>query len=139
TLVAAEKAIRLASAGLTTLFLRHNPLLANHVSGLTQGSGVHVQSFSDWIYRNAGEAGASPNEGWANYEEPSGGALSSAFDAIIDCGPRYDAVIVDEGQDFRDEWWSVVQAALKDGTAGILYIFHDDRQALLPYRATYPF
>ena len=31
TLVAAEKALRLARAGVTTLFLCHNPLLAEHV------------------------------------------------------------------------------------------------------------
>jgi hypothetical protein len=48
-------------------------------------------------------------------------------------------VIVDEGQDFREEWWLLVQAALKDPGSGTLYIFHDDTQALLPHRASYPF
>jgi hypothetical protein len=139
TLVAAEKAIRLAKAGLKTLFLCHNPLLATHVAGLTEGSGVHVENFCAWIAQVAGEQVPNRVGDWANHEEPSGGTLSRAFDQVIESGCAYDAVVVDEGQDFRDEWWPVVQAALVDQATGILYIFHDDRQALLPYRATYPF
>jgi SEFIR domain len=138
TLVATEKAIRLAEAGLFTLFLCHNPLLAAHVRGLARGSGVVVQSFGEWVAGAADEGGPRQTEGWTHYDEPDSATLGRAFDAVVEHGPRYDAVIVDEGQDFRGEWWAIVEAALLAGPAGILYVFHDDLQALLPFRASYP-
>src|SRR5207247_660554 len=41
-----------------------------------------------------------------------------------------DAVIVDEGQDFRENWWLSLQCLLRDSDNGILYIFYDDNQNL---------
>lgn len=137
TLVAAEKAIRLSNAGLKTLFLCHNPLLAEHVRQLTLGSGAHVAAFEEWIAELGGEAAQSQGGAWSNYEEPDSASLNRAFDALAGGGP-YDAVIVDEGQDFRDEWWTVVEASLGQAASSTLYIFHDDFQAVLPYRARYP-
>src|SRR3954452_10961686 len=55
TLVAAEKAIRLSKAQVSTLFLCHNPLLANHIAGLTRGTGVSVSPFGEWVAALAGE------------------------------------------------------------------------------------
>lgn len=138
TLVAAEKSIRLASAGLDTLFLCHNPLLARHVTQLTQGAWVNVTPFSSWVAGLAGDPLSLNLSRWTNYEEPDVNTLNRAFDVLMEGGPHFDAIVVDEGQDFRDEWWEVVEAALKDANAGILYIFHDDRQALLPHRSRYP-
>jgi superfamily I DNA/RNA helicase len=45
-------------------------------------------------------------------------------------GPQYDAIIVDEGQDFRADWWVPLQCLLEDPDRGILYIFYDDNQNL---------
>ena len=138
TLVAAEKAIRLSKAGLRTLFLCHNPLLAKHVAQLTQGSGVEVRPFGSWVTQLIGRISDYNFGNWTNYEEPDSQTLENAFDVLVERGPRFDAVIVDEGQDFRDEWWAVVEASLNNIEANVLYIFHDDHQALLPHRATYP-
>ena len=70
--------------------------------------------------------------------EPDQNELDMAFDNISRSVKKYDAIIVDEGQDFRDIWWVLIEAALKDQEKGILYIFADDNQALLPQRAKYP-
>ncbi|MGN6608136.1 MAG: NERD domain-containing protein [Jatrophihabitans sp.] len=43
-------------------------------------------------------------------------------------GRRFDAVIVDEAQDFADEWWPAVLAALRDEEAGGLFVFSDEGQ-----------
>jgi hypothetical protein len=51
---------------------------------------------------------------------------------------RYRAIIADEGQDFREEWWIPVQAALVNEQFGIMYVFHDDNKALLPFRSKHP-
>jgi hypothetical protein len=140
TLVAAEKAIRLAGAGQKTLFLCHNPMLAGHVSALTSGHPVDVAAFTKWAGAIAG-AEPTSNSNWSKYDEPTSETLALAFDLVFASAPadRYDAVIIDEGQDFRDEWWPLVEAALREPNSGILYIFHDDKQALLPHRARYPF
>jgi superfamily I DNA/RNA helicase len=48
--------------------------------------------------------------------------------AALPVGQRFDAVIVDEAQDFAEEWWPAILAALKDEEAGGLYVFSDEGQ-----------
>ena len=43
-------------------------------------------------------------------------------------GRRFDAIVVDEAQDFADLWWPAVLAALKDPESGSLTIFSDEGQ-----------
>ena len=43
-------------------------------------------------------------------------------------GKLFDAVVVDEAQDFADLWWPAVLAALRDEDAGGLYVFSDEGQ-----------
>ncbi|MDX6309539.1 MAG: hypothetical protein QOI06_2585 [Nocardioidaceae bacterium] len=43
-------------------------------------------------------------------------------------GKRFDAVVVDEAQDFADSWWPAVTAALKHPTKGHLTILSDEGQ-----------
>lgn len=45
-------------------------------------------------------------------------------------GKRFDAVVVDEAQDFADSWWTPVIGALRDETEGGLYIFSDENQRI---------
>jgi hypothetical protein len=137
TLLAAEKAIRLDRAGLRTLILCHNPHLAQYLSHLTAGTGVRTVDFVNWValVRNVPIA---PIVGWTPYEEPTDDELADAIRALESDEAKYDAIIVDEGQDFRDSWWAVVESALADSATGILYVFHDDNQALIPRHLQYP-
>jgi hypothetical protein len=43
-------------------------------------------------------------------------------------GRLFDAVVVDEAQDFADLWWPAVLAALRDEDTGGLYVFSDEGQ-----------
>ncbi|HEX6247278.1 MAG TPA: ATP-binding domain-containing protein [Nocardioidaceae bacterium] len=43
-------------------------------------------------------------------------------------GQRFDAVVVDEVQDFADSWWDALLAALKDPETGNIYVFSDEGQ-----------
>ena len=43
-------------------------------------------------------------------------------------GQRFDAVVVDEAQDFADSWWPALLAALKDDETGGVYVFGDEGQ-----------
>lgn len=135
TLVAAEKATRLARAGLRTLILCHNPNLADFLKHIT--SGVDVFDFCSWIGKLLGE-NSTEEESWTHYGEPSEEELGDAFDSLAALDRKYDAIIIDEGQDFRDTWWIIIEAAFTNSEYGILYIFHDDNQSLLPRRSNYP-
>lgn len=43
---------------------------------------------------------------------------------------RFDAVVVDEGQDFHESWWDSVEWLNRDLSDGPLYVFHDPAQQL---------
>jgi hypothetical protein len=48
--------------------------------------------------------------------------------AALAPGRKFDAVVIDEAQDFADEWWPAVLACLKDEESGGLYVFSDEGQ-----------
>lgn len=137
TLVAAEKAIRLAKAGLNTLILCHNYYLAEYFKKLMSGTGVDVYDFSYWTALQIEGSPKRPRT-WTPYEEPTQEDIDCAFDKIAITKNKYDAIIVDEGQDFREIWWLTVEASLKNPEQSVLYIFSDDNQSLLPRRSDYP-
>lgn len=59
-------------------------------------------------------------------------------DAFADAGQgEYDAVILDEGQDFKDRWLKSLEVVVKDGDDGILYIFYDDNQDVMSRSGNY--
>jgi hypothetical protein len=139
TLVAMEKARRLDAADFRTLLLCHNPALASHMADVLSDSGVDVMSFCAWIDMvNGDSSAAAEGSPWTPLDEPTSEQLVRAFDRLLAVGTDYQAVIVDEGQDFRDEWWTVVEAAIEGSDLSALYIFHDDMQALVPHRSNYP-
>ncbi len=43
---------------------------------------------------------------------------------------RFDAIIVDEAQDFADLWWRPLMASLRDETTGGLYVYSDENQRI---------
>ncbi len=43
-------------------------------------------------------------------------------------GKRFDAVVIDEAQDFADLWWRPVLGALKDEETGGVYLYSDEGQ-----------
>lgn len=137
TLIAVEKAIRLSRAGLRTLILCHNPHLAAHMRRMVQGEKLQVYDFAEWVGQLTGKS-LMPDGTWNHYYWPTDDDLLEAAEFLLVSTQRFDAVIVDEGQDFRDEWWLVVESALVNPEHDILYIFHDNNQALLPHQTKYP-
>ena len=65
--------------------------------------------------------------------------LPEALLAALDRLPRrFDAIVVDEGQDFLDSWWVPLMLSLADPEGGILYVFHDDNQKLYRRSSEFP-
>lgn len=137
TLVASEKAIRLSKQGIQVLMLCHNPNLALKIKKLVSGTDVFVSAFGQFIH-NLIKFNNLSLVGWNKYYEPLTGELEQALKVIENRNISFDAVIVDEAQDFREEWWILVEAILEQSRHQIFYIFHDDNQALLPFRSYYP-
>lgn len=135
TLVALEKCARLATAGRRVMFLCHNPLLAEFATALVPNAGVYVTDFCGWIEATLAE---NPTGEWSHYFEPTGDQLSRFVQYLEASEEKFDAIVVDEAQDFRDEWWHAVEKALRPDAEATLYLFHDNKQSLLPRRGNYP-
>jgi len=50
--------------------------------------------------------------------------------AALPDGKKFDAVIVDEAQDFADHWWYPLMKALRDEDEGGLYVYSDENQRI---------
>ena len=46
----------------------------------------------------------------------------------LDDGARFDAIIIDEAQDFADDWWTPLLNSLRHERAGGLYAYSDENQ-----------
>jgi hypothetical protein len=137
TFLAAEKARRLAAQGFRVLMLCFNLLLAEHLRrGLADVEAVDVHGFYELCEHVVREAGRATQAG---DDHTAYTALSEAFAESVDIAAgRYDALIVDEAQDFRPEWWLPLQLLLKDPDQGPLYVFFDANQRLFPVPAGLP-
>lgn len=137
TLLAREKALRLAQEGMRTLLMCFNRGLADHLREQCAGvANLDVASFHQVCHRWLGRAHRELGEdcladarakypGADEYNQLMPLALA---DAVYGLGPMYDAIIVDEGQDFGDEYWMPVEMLLNDVANGLLYVFLDENQ-----------
>ncbi len=137
TLLAVEKAIRLQKSGLKSLIVTYNPYLAQYIRKLVKPSSVQVFDFTNLIYSIIGKEPYATNE-WHEGIEPMDTELDVAFNLINENNINFDAIIVDEGQDFKELWWLIIEEISSNSSEQILYIFHDDQQSLIPIKSTYP-
>ena len=70
------------------------------------------------------------------YDVTAAELLLESIDSYPD---RYDAIIVDEAQDFSTDWWIPIEALLADATTGHFYIFHDPEQNIFKRANQMPF
>ncbi len=133
TTLAYEKARRLAHQGFQVLLTCYNVALAEFLAG-DENKPPHVRianfhRLADELVQQAGlPTGPYTSE---YFEQILPERLMQAADML---GPQFDAIIVDEGQDFHDNWWLPLQCLLHDPDQGIFYVFFDDNQNI--YRAT---
>ncbi len=143
TFLAIEKARRLATDGKSVLMLCFNARLADWLRETTADiPNVDTFTYHSLCYHLcalAGVAKPQPDPAVADdqtfyrYQLPE--AMLEALDKTT---LRYDAVIVDEGQDFDPVWWIGVEQLLKSPGEGTLYIFYDDNQQIYGTRLDFP-
>ena len=136
TMLAAEKARRLAREGFSTLLICFNAplarMLAEETADVAAETGqLTVATFHQLcqdLGREAGVLGERPDpvpQQW--WDETLPNALVEAADRL---GPRYHAIVVDEGQDFAPDWLLALEALSFGGRDDVLYVFHDPAQAI---------
>lgn len=141
TFLAAEKARRLATQGFLVLVLCFNRFLAEHLRrGLEDAEGVDVFSYDALCHAIIREVGIDlpeapgPGEEGEFYRE-----LRRLFAENVDVAAgRYCALIVDEAQDFNEDWWLPLQLLLEDPDRSPLYVFYDDNQRIFPVPKNLP-
>lgn len=133
TLLAMEKAAQLVESGMRVLFVCFNNNLAKWIGGRLQPLQIDVFTFHGFVGHMAYRARISVPRSSDFYEQ----APDLLMDAVsvlratnADPHPLYDAIIVDEGQDFKDTWWIGLLDALKDPVHGVFYVFFDDNQRI---------
>jgi hypothetical protein len=151
TLIAIEKARQLAAQQQTVLFLCYNRPLADVLArGLKDVERLTVMSYHQLCEQRGAmvrektgrdllsEAAASyPGHGDKHkFEILMPFALALANDILTD--NLFDSVIVDEAQDFSDEYWFGVETLLKDPAEGAFYLFTDRNQAIYRRDAKLP-
>lgn len=128
TVLAIEEASRCAESGARTLFVCYNRGLATETRRrLKGGPAVTAMTFHELCADLTRRAGIPQPEGVSEtqlFEEIWPELLMQAFERLPD--ERYDAIIVDEGQDFLPLWWTAVESGLNPG--GLFRIFHDNNQ-----------
>lgn len=136
TMLAIEKAQRLAREGYRTLLICYNSplarLLADETAEVAQATGyLHVSTFHQLCEDLGREAGTLPPKPEPVPQEWWDTTLPDALDdAIGKLGGRYHAIVVDEGQDFAAEWLVSLDAMLEAPQEDVLYVFHDPAQAI---------
>jgi hypothetical protein len=136
TMLAAEKARRLAREGFETLLVCFNQplvrLLVEETADVANATGrLTVKTFHQLcedLAREAGTPPAKPNPvtgDWFSETMPK--ALDEAVEKL---GPRFHAIVIDEGQDFDANWLLSLEALLFDPKQDVLYVFHDPAQAI---------
>lgn len=133
TLLAISIAKQLAAAEHRTLLTCFNRRLGDHLRDSTKDvPGIDAAHFHEVCVQMAAEANVDlPAEdagpGSAYFEHALPEALAEAAARL---GPRYDAIVVDEAQDFREWWWPALLTLHVDPDAGRLFVFADDNQNL---------
>ncbi len=129
TLLAVEKARRLAESGQRVLLTCFNKSLADYLR-TTRAlppnlDAMHFHGLCQEFVEAAGMARDCP-PGVPYYEW----LPAAMLEALQHVGRRYDAVIVDEGQDFHSDWFELLELVLDDVRGGEFYVFFDDNQRL---------
>lgn len=139
TMLGLWRAVEYARSGVSTLFLCFNRQLSRWLndrmdSELDRKSrgNLHINTFHGLcreFYRRENIPFAPPKDPRCAADFWDRVVPNKMFDMLLDEVPdlRFDAIIVDEAQDFRSDWWLVVESLYRERN-GRLAIFYDPNQ-----------
>lgn len=149
TVLALEKARMLANAGARVLLLCYNKPLGAVLSRQFDPAGkvfaCTFHQFCQHCCRRCVEMGRTDPMARAQAEVPDDDYFDiqlplAAFYAIEELGDelRFDAIVIDEGQDFGEEFWLPVEMAMKSSADSSMYVFYDENQRLYSRVSSFP-
>jgi hypothetical protein len=147
TLLALQHAKALASQGLLTLLVCYNRALADFLKRQAEGiTNLHTMSFHqlcDWRTKAVTASSGNDLIREAHIKYPG----RNLFDIIMPYALarstelddfRYQAIVIDEGQDFGDEYWMPIEMLLSDEEDSLFFIFFDPNQSVYRIASTFP-
>lgn len=127
TMLAVEKARQLSEQGFNVLLTCFNSALAEDLAKrLPDITVMHFHGLCREVAKDVGFTIQAVSDQQKYYDETLPEMLLKAVD---ETGPMFDAIIVDEAQDFMETYW-VALASLLNEKEGIFYVFYDDNQNL---------
>ncbi|MGW0041711.1 NERD domain-containing protein [Rhodococcus sp. NPDC003348] len=146
TFLAVEQARRLAKRGQRVALLCYSHGLASYLRRVTANwnrkeKPAYVGEFHSLGRRWAGDAdpdgptSVPVRQDYWEYELPR---QMTELAAALPQGERFDAVVIDEAQDFADAWWEPVLAALVDEETSGIYVFSDEGQRVFDRQGVPP-
>lgn len=129
TMLALEKARRLTAEGFDVLLVCYNEPLARYLaSRAPRGVQVfHFHGLCEHLITEAQIKAIPPRDKRSYYNQFLPELM---IEAVEELGPQYDAIVVDEAQDFKENWWLALSELLRDAQSGVMYTFFDDNQNL---------
>ncbi len=132
TWLAVEKARRLAADGQRVALMCYSRGLAEFLKRRVETLPKRQRPAYVGTFHNLGigwgvPAGSDDDSGY--WEEFLPAEMVKLAGAVPE-GERFDAIVIDEGQDFAQSWWDAVVAALRDPAHGCLYVFSDEGQRI---------
>lgn len=156
TMLAIARARRFAEQGERVLYVCYNKALAESLAeraGGTEGVAKKVTADSAGqltIRHFHGLANDLCSQAGMDFHPPAdrGGEATEKFwceeaplrmmEALEKVPIRYSAIVVDEGQDFRANWWPALELLDEKREQGRLYVFYDRHQNLFSEEVTVP-
>ncbi|MGE2832670.1 NERD domain-containing protein [Mycobacterium sp. SMC-4] len=136
TFLAMEQARRLARDGKRVALMCYSHGLASYLERITEAWNRRQRPAYVGEFHDLGKKWGAPEgpdealrtEETVQFWEHDLPAQMTALAAQLEPGHRFDAIVVDEAQDFADAWWDPLLAALKDEETSGLYVFTDEGQ-----------
>lgn len=131
TLLARWTSEHLSSGGERVLLTCYNRVLAEWLRQEHRGDAFEIHSFFSLCRQVVQKAGLpfKPSDDASFWTDEAPRLFVEALDRLspeeLD---RFDGVIVDEGQDFHEDWWLPLLLLLRDPDKGRLCVFSDDDQ-----------
>ena len=129
TILALEKAAEFEALGGDVLLVCYNKLLASRLATDPRLSRTHIATFHglcmEEMRRAKLDVPQKPDPQWWAHT-----AAENLIDALAETGRVFDAIIIDEGQDFAQSWISALDIAGKHGGDTPFYIFTPKTQLL---------
>ncbi len=126
TMLAVKKVQQFCQLGLNVLLVCYNSALAEYLE--TRLYDATVANFHSLCQQAASQLGRKVTQ-----ETDQKKLFEDVYPQVLmefaeTTGRVYDAIVVDEGQDFHENYWIALESLLK--TDGYLFIFYDDNQNL---------